>query len=464
MSDCGIPKTNTTNPSTAVSLRRIAKIWWPLAASWLLMGLEGPAISAVIARLANPEINLAAYGGVVFPLALFIEAPIIMLLAASTALCKDWESYRKLRVYMHSLSAGLTLLHVLIAFTPLYDLIVGRAIQAPGEIVEPARIGLMITLPWTWSIAYRRFNQGVLIRFGHSLAVGVGTLVRLFADGLVLVIGYLVGSVPGIIVASTAIVAGVFSEALYVGIRVQPVLRGQLKPAPSAPQPLTLRAFLHFYVPLSLTSLIFLAARPIVSAGISRMPGALESLAAWPVVTGLVFLLRSFGVSYNEVVIALLDEPRSSPSLRRFTALLVGMTTGMLLIVVGTPLAAFWFKGVSGLAEPLVVLARTSLWFALPLPALNVLQSWYQGVILHSRRTRYITEAVVIYLIVLNAVIWTSVAWGAITGIYVGLVGLSAGEFLRTCWLAWRSRHARQAVWSRDEPPLPPSVGLIQDS
>jgi len=102
-------------------MRRIIRTWWPLAASWLLMGLEGPAISAVIARLANPEINLAAYGGVVFPLALFIEAPIIMLLAASTALSTDWNSYRKLRTYMHSMSIGLSLLHVAIAFTPLFD-------------------------------------------------------------------------------------------------------------------------------------------------------------------------------------------------------------------------------------------------------------------------------------------------------------------------------------------------------
>ncbi len=78
-----------TGPSADVSMRCIIRTWWPLAASWLLMGLEGPAISAVIARLANPEINLAAYGGVVFPLALFIEAPIIMLLAASTALSTD---------------------------------------------------------------------------------------------------------------------------------------------------------------------------------------------------------------------------------------------------------------------------------------------------------------------------------------------------------------------------------------
>ena len=50
------------------------------------MGAEGPAIAAVVARLPNPRINLAAYGGIVFPLALIIESPIIMLLAASVAL------------------------------------------------------------------------------------------------------------------------------------------------------------------------------------------------------------------------------------------------------------------------------------------------------------------------------------------------------------------------------------------
>ena len=36
----------------------------------VLMGVELPVISAVIARLANPEINLAAYGGVISPVAI----------------------------------------------------------------------------------------------------------------------------------------------------------------------------------------------------------------------------------------------------------------------------------------------------------------------------------------------------------------------------------------------------------
>lgn len=84
------------------------------------MALELPALSAIIARLADPKINLAAYGGIVFPLALIVEAPIIMLLAASTALSKDWESYRKIRKFMHTTAGILTALHVIIVSTPLY--------------------------------------------------------------------------------------------------------------------------------------------------------------------------------------------------------------------------------------------------------------------------------------------------------------------------------------------------------
>lgn len=54
------------------------------------MSMELPAINTIVAHLTNPEINLAAYGGFVFPIALTKEAPIIMLMAASTALSRDW--------------------------------------------------------------------------------------------------------------------------------------------------------------------------------------------------------------------------------------------------------------------------------------------------------------------------------------------------------------------------------------
>src|SRR6186713_499562 len=108
-----------------LTVRDVQRTWLPLAASWLLMGFELPLVSAVLARLAEPRIHLAAYGGVVFPLALLIEAPIIMLLAASTALARDRASYAVGRRFMLVAGLGLTGLHALVAFTPLFDLIVG---------------------------------------------------------------------------------------------------------------------------------------------------------------------------------------------------------------------------------------------------------------------------------------------------------------------------------------------------
>ena len=120
-----------------------------------------------------------------------------MLLAASTALSKDWASYQRIRKFMWIAAVALTGLHLLVAFTPLYYFVVVRVIGAPKEIVEPARLGLMIMTPWTGSIAYRRFNQGALIRWGHSKTVGVGTLVRMCTDLAVLAAGYAIGNLPG---------------------------------------------------------------------------------------------------------------------------------------------------------------------------------------------------------------------------------------------------------------------------
>ncbi len=418
------------------------------------MGAELPALSAVVARLPNPVINLAAYGGVVFPLALIIESPIIMLLAASTALCKDWASYRKLYRFMMIAGGALTAVHVLVAFTPLYYVVVQGILGVPEAIVEPARIGLMIMTPWTWSIAYRRFQQGVLIRFGHSRKVGVGTVFRLSADLAVLGVGFMIGTIQGIVVATAAVATGVVAEAIYAGRAVRPVLRDELSVAPIVEPPLTYRAFYAFYIPLVFTSLLVLLALPIGSAALSRMPQPVISLAVWPVVTGLVFMVRGLGIAFNEVVVALLDERGSSHNLVRFTWLLAAGTSLILLLLAATPLSTFWFRRVSALSPALAELAVAGLWIALPLPALNTFQSWFQGSILHSRRTRGITESVVVYLATSALILTAGVRWGKAPGLYVGLAGLVISTLTQAIWLWYRSRPARAAVRARDAPIL----------
>ncbi len=436
-------------PPGPVSVSRVAAVWWPLALSWLIMGVELPLVSAIMARLPDPEIHLAAYGGVVFPLSLLIEAPIIMLLAASTAMCRDWPSYRLVHRFMMTTSAALTLIHALVAFTPLFDVIVGGIMGAPAEIHEPARIGLMIMTPWTWAIAYRRFQQGNLIRAGNTGIVVWGTLVRLLANVVVLAAGYRFGALPGIVVATVAVAAGVVFEALFAGVAVRPVLR-RLKEAAIVEPALSLGKFLSFYVPLALTSLLTLLSMPIASSAMSRMPNPIDSLAAWPVVNGLVFTLRSVGFAFNEVVVSMLEIPGSLGPLRSFAIRLASTTSALILALALSPLSRIWFGDVSALSPPLVALATTALMLAFLMPAMSVIQSWYQGAIVHSHRTRGITEAVVVFLVSITALLGAGIVFGRVSGIYVAITGVTLASIAQNLWLRRRALDAIRAVAQRD--------------
>jgi len=180
------------------------------------------------------------------------------------------------------------------------------------------------------------------------------------------------------------------------------------------------------------------------------MPNALASLAVWPVVSGLIFIFRSPGLAYNEVVVALMDQPRSYQNLKRFTNWLALLTFLALLLVAATPISTWWFAGISALSPDLAELARISLWLALPLPVMSVLQSWYQGSLLHGRRTRGVTEAVVIYLASITLLLVAGVAWGEVAGLYVGVAAMSVSMTLQTGWLGWRSLPVLRSVRARD--------------
>ncbi len=432
------------NPASSLSHRQIFQAWWPLAISWALMAVELPVLSAVIARLADPEVHLAALGGVVLPVALVVESPIIMLLVASTALSKDWDSYLRLRRFMMWAGAALTGVHMLVVFTPLYFVLVETLIQVPKAVVGPARIGLIIMLPWSWAIAYRRFNQGVLIRFGYSRSVGKGTAIRLAADALVLSVGSLLGSFSAIVVATSAISAGVLTEALYVRYRVRPVLAEHLKKQAVFRSALTLSSFARFYTPLALTPFLTLVAQPVGAAALSRMPQALESLAVWPMVFGLIFLVRSIGFAYQEVVVAVLDEPEAGRRLKQFTLFLTSGATLFLLLVSATPLAGWWFETVSGLRPSLSRMASYGLMFGLLIPGLGVLHNWYQGILVHARRTRPITESVAIFLLSSSAILWLGVQHAQLTGLHIGLVAFTVGAVFQAAWLWVQSRKSER--------------------
>lgn len=435
------PRSATLNTQLAggdaVSVRQVTSLWLPLAASWLCMALELPIVIMAIARLPHAEVNLAAQGGLVMPVALLLEAPIMMLLTASTALCRDVCSWRLVRRVMMTAGAAITVMHALLAFTSLHDVVALQLVGVPEAVVEPARLGLQIMLPWTWAIAYRRFHQGLLIRAGQTRPIVVGTIIRLGANAIVLVCGVAHGGLPGVAVGAAGIVTGVMAEAVFIGLVARPAVKIV---SGTEGVGLTLSSFLGFYLPLAATQLLSLVIPPLAATALARMPEALPSLAAWPAAWSFTFLLRSGGYALNEVVVSLLDRPHATRALRTFTLRLAGSLTLFLVVFVASPLASAWFGGVSGLPDRLAGWCRIAVALGLLLPALGTLEMWFQGRLVHARRTKTITVGMLLHVSTAILGFALGVVWAPLPGIWFTVLVLTSASLVKTCWLGWSCR------------------------
>ena len=355
------------------------------------MSAEGPFLAAIIARLADPRFNLAAHG-VAFAFALLIEAPVIMIMSASAALTEDRLSFLRLRNFIYALNGLVTAVQLLLLIPAVFNTIMLDLIAVPEEVARLTYWALWLLLPWPGAIGYRRFYQGLLIRDGHTRLVALGTVVRLTVMATTGLALFFLLRPPGALVGAASLTMGVLAEALASRIMARESVRRL--PESTAKEELTYRRIVTFYYPLALTSLIGLAAQPMMTFFMGRAAFPLESLAVFPVVVSLNFLFRSMGLSFQEVAIVQMGSGfEHFRSLARFAFVLALSASGALALVAFTPLADFWFVTVSGLEPELAEFALLPTAILVPIPFMSVLLSFQRAMMVTSRRTRAITVA-----------------------------------------------------------------------
>jgi hypothetical protein len=416
---------------------RIFRFWLPLAATWLMMAVEGPFLAAVIARLAEPVYNLAAYG-VAYSLALVVEAPVIMLMSAATALARNRASYLRLRIFANAINASVTLAMIIVLLPPVFDWLAGGLIGLPAEVASRTHVSLLILLPWPGVIGVRRFYQGVLIRNNLTRLVAYGTVIRLFTMAATAALLTLSGRVEGAWVGAGALTAGVCAEAFAAWLMargsVKKVLGDLDQPKGAAA---SFGGLSRFYYPLALTTLLSLGIHPVVTFFVGNSRAPLESLAVWPVVTALVFFFRSLGLAYQEVVIALIGESGENYRiLRRYgTVLSVAVVAGLSLIA-WTPLATFWFRTVSGLTEELTLFALTPTRILAVFPALTAVLSFQRAILVVRGTTNAITWATVIEVVGVVLVLWFAITRLDAIGAIAAAAALLFGRIGANLYLA----------------------------
>jgi len=424
-----------TDSSAQLTYKKIFYFWLPLAATWIMMSVEGPFLAALIARSSEPKFNLAAYG-VAYSLALIIEAPIIMIMSASIALVKDSQSFYKLRNFTYAANGLITLVMLIIITPPVFYFIIERLIGLPNEVSRLTHIATIILIPWPGAIGYRRFYQGILINNNLTRRVAYGTIIRLLSMSLCAIILYISDFVEGVIVGAASLSFAVIMEAVAVRFMVRTTVKKIKSDNSSSKQVLSYKEIYKFYYPLALTSFIGLGVQPLVTFFVGQSRMAIESLAVLPVVTSFVFVFRALGLSYQEVIIALIGERKEKfKPLLKFASALAVILVVVLALFAFTPLSDFWFITVSGLSEPLADFAHLPLMIMFFFPALTVLISIQRGVLVAAKNTRPITGGTITEFVTIVIIMMILISNMNLVGAVAAVIALILGRLASNIYL-----------------------------
>ncbi len=420
-----LPRPETASslqPISPLSVAQIFRLWLPLAVSFELMMLEGPAVQGAVGRLPEAKLNLASWG-LTMALSLLIESPVIMLLSTAIALVKDRASYFALRRFMLSLALGCTLLTALVAFTPLFDLVAGRMMGQPEAIVQGARSPMKIMLFWTAAIAWRRFYQGILVCYGQTRKVSWGTAIRLTSAVIAVVIGVSLKTLTGAQVCAMALMTAVLTEAVATTLFAFPLVRQEVLPVVREEAGLTQRDIWRFHAPLAATTLLTLLVQPITSAALARLPHADETLASWPVAFMVLLVIRGSGFALQEISVAQASNPAARASLQTFTWLVGWVSLGVTGLLVFTPLLESYLHWVLNLPKELHFEVRLGVGVGIFLPLITALASWVRGVLVAQAKTKAVYQGMGLSLVLYALLLFASV------GLQVPGMWVAAGAF-----------------------------------
>ncbi len=419
------------------TLKTIYRLWWPLALTWLMMAIEGPFLAAVIARMSESATNLAAYG-IAYAFGLITEAPVIMLLSASTLLARGRRDYLRLRSFSLCLCAAVTLLLILlltpVVFTPLMKTLLGLSEGVASHVYQ----ALLLLLPWPAAIGMRRFYQGVLIAHHQPGLVAVGTMVRLLVMSMTAFILWRLDRLAGASLGACALSAGVVAEAMATRWLARRAIALSLRDNGEDVVMPSYAALSRFYLPLAMTPLIGLSIHPVVTFFLGHSYKPLESLAVMPVLYALTFLFRALGLSFPEVAIATLkDGQQNRTVVRKFALYLaIGLGSGLSLIAF-TPLNVVWFATLSGLSFDLVQLAIPPLQIMAFFPALTVAIGYQRAILIDAGTTLPVTLATAIEAFGIFTILALLVLYSALPGVTSAALAYLLGRLLALLYLCW---------------------------
>lgn len=212
----------------------VARFSLPLMLNVLMWWATPLIIQVVLARTADPDRAIAAFG-VVEAVAWFVAAPVGQLQHASIALVDCSEAHRRVRVWGGSLALAMTALLVILALPGVREPILGFffALESEPELLAVAAVALPLAAAYPILYAVRQYYQGLFVASGQTGVVAASAVLRiasiLAAAILLLLAGAGSESSRGALIGVALAVFGLVVEGVFLVRRCRRKVVPELK-------------------------------------------------------------------------------------------------------------------------------------------------------------------------------------------------------------------------------------------
>lgn len=213
--------------------RNVARFSAPLMVNVLLWWATPLIINAVLARTADPDPALAAFG-VVEAMAWFVAAPVGQLQHAGIALVDCSETHRRVRRWGAIVALSMMAVLLVLSVPAIREPVLGCVFALDADLVVLAGAALPVAAAYPLLYAIRQYYQGLFVRSGRTGVVGAGAVLRV--AGLVAAAALVVrttdpsGAAPGVGLA----VLGLTIEGAFLVLCSQRELMPELRASRAA--------------------------------------------------------------------------------------------------------------------------------------------------------------------------------------------------------------------------------------
>jgi hypothetical protein len=428
--------------------RRLFSLFLPLAFSGILYPLSRPIINAALARSLDPVTAIAAFA-VAYSISMPLQSPMFGLRQVVTALGVDREMLGLVARLNWIIAVGASIAILVIAVPPVYNTVVVGVMGIPPRIARVGPMVLVVIAVGPTLTAARGYYQGVLVRHGITIPVGIGALGFLLVSSGLLWAGVLWTDWEGAFLAATALA---FGQLAYVACVWQParvILKDRIPDFdPSIrPEQRSRRYVFRFYLPLAVSTALMTLVEPMIQSAMAHSPLAEASLAAYSVTISFIWLAGAPLWNLQQVVISQVTGRQSLEIVRKFSLIVSAGLTLMLAVLALPPVAEWLFGSVIGVTGEVKTLAVDGFKWLVPAGLFMGARSLYHGILTCRGSTGGIQTGSFLRTITLVIILILGVSWGHLNGFLIAAAAQVVSAVVEVIYLR---HHTRSLVWEDD--------------